>query len=66
VQEEVKDDQKQDNQEKEPDFLDIRMRIAISIVRVRVYLKRTWYVEVFNHELSGLDSLKSRLEDINE
>jgi hypothetical protein len=49
VQEEVKDDQKQDNQEKEPDFLDIRMRIAISIVRVRIYLKRTWYVEVFNH-----------------
>lgn len=42
------------------------MKIALSIVRIRVYLKRSWYVKVFNHELSGLDSLKSRLEDINE
>jgi hypothetical protein len=42
------------------------MKIAIAIVRVRVYLKRTWYSEVFNHELSGLESLKSRLDDIKE
>ena len=46
--------------------MDIRMKIVMQIIKIRVYLKSTLYAEVFNDSLAGLDSLQKRLLDITE